>query len=376
VEEAMAEGDDSRWGSVLPHDAEEAALSQRSWRDDYTEKGTIGRGGFGRVIRVIDRGANVEVALKEPQATDPESLRRFRREVETQKSINHPNVMPILASGYSWFVMPVAESTLRAKAPEMFELEACLAFQQAAQGLRALHEKGLVHRDVKPENVLLLGEGGRRWVVSDLGLVRRPVDETTGQPTVGFWGTPDFAAPEALAGIHDLRPAADVYSLGRVVAWALTGRTNGKVPDPWLELVSRMTQSYLAERPSVDDVIRGLTEIREKLRLLRRSAWGKDVSDLSDDEVQVLGGVLNSLQTPEDDVQEVAFFHAIAKQCSGYLPGGVRIQLKLLETRGMIAPPQGWSDAWLITPTGWQWLFANQHRVQVRKLPSDDDVPF
>ena len=201
----------------------------------------------------------------------------------------------------------------------MFELEACLAFEHVARGLRALHERGLVHRDLKPENILLLGgEAGRRWVISDFGLVRRPIGETTGQPTVGFWGTPDFAAPEALAGVHDLTAAADIFGFGRVIAWALTGKTNGKVPEPWLELVSRMSQAYLTERPSVDDVIRGLATIRERLRSLRRSAWGKEAPDLSDDDAQVLGAILNSLQTPQGERQEVAFFHMIAKNCRDF----------------------------------------------------------
>ena len=167
----MSDSSDSRIGSVLPEVEEPPEPSSRkAWKASYTEKGTIGKGGFGRVERVADVRTGAELALKEPQSQDDEALRRFRREVELQQGIHHPNVMPIVDAGYDWFVMPVADTTLAAKAAEMFPLEVCMAFEQATTGLQAIHEKGIIHRDMKPENILLLNRDGiKRWVISDFG---------------------------------------------------------------------------------------------------------------------------------------------------------------------------------------------------------------
>ncbi|HEX9969403.1 MAG TPA: hypothetical protein VGB03_04625, partial [Acidimicrobiales bacterium] len=132
---------------------------------------------------------------------------------------------------------------------------------------------GIVHRDIKPANILLLGTGtGRRWVVADWGLGRRPRGDTTspGRTRVGVeYGTRGFAAPELAEDAHEATFAADVYSLGQVVGWALTGRwPHANVPlvpesGPWRGVVREATQLDPSKRPASANAL--LARVAEEL---------------------------------------------------------------------------------------------------------------
>jgi serine/threonine protein kinase len=354
------------------------ATSEKGWGEKYTKDGSIAEGGLGRVLRVLDRFDGTPLALKEPLFDDIESRRRFRREVEIQQSIEHKNVMPILDAGDDWFVMPIAEATLAEKAPELYELEVVAAFEQAVAGLQAAHAKGLVHRDVKPENLLLLAsdQRPRRWVVSDFGLVRRPSGNTTGPPTAGFVGTPGFCSPEQLAGVRELTAASDVYSLGRTLTWVLCGRVDVVAPEPWRGLSSRMCHPVITARPAIEDVIEGLGRVRQDLRRGRRDFWGKGPLDVSDDEAEVLGTITGCLNTPQGAEGEMAFLSEVKDKSPTLLPGGIWIQLKALEEKGLVIQESSWTEAWAITVEGWKWLRSNQHRLRIKKSVQDDDIPF
>lgn len=365
----------SGWGFGEEGDASFPSKG-RPWEERYTKQELLEEGGFGRILRVVDKGDGREFVVKEPRLADGESLRRFRREIETQAGIHDPHVMPVLDSGEDWFVMPYATVSLADRAPEMYPNEVLMAFEHAALGLHAAHSKGLVHRDVKPHNILLLldAESQRRWVVADFGLVRRPRGETTGMPTRGFVGTDAFAAPEARAAAHDAGPHADVYSLGRSLLWVLTGRVDGTAPEAWQPLTASMVADAIVERPTIDEVIVGLKKIRSDLLALRRANWGKSDSDLSNDEIEVLAAVLSELTTPNGEREQVAHLKDIVRACPTLFPAGVRIQLKSLEDRSLICVTD-WPEGWNVTDGGWTWLRANQHRLPIKR-PPPDDVPF
>jgi serine/threonine-protein kinase len=193
--------------------------------------GVAGRGGMGVVYSAIEERLERPVALKliaPMHAADAEFRERFERESRLAASIDHPNVVPIYAAGEEddrpFLVMRLVRGTdLQALLGERGRLELREATRIVAQvgaALDAAHAAGLVHRDVKPANVLLDGE---HVYLTDFGLTRLAGSETQLTETGRWMGTVDFAAPEQLqAGRADAR--SDVYALGCVLYAALAGR--------------------------------------------------------------------------------------------------------------------------------------------------------
>lgn len=144
----------------------------------------------------------------------------------------HAAVMPVLdvADDWTWYVMPLALGNLQELREQLDDAELLRAIDSAAWGLQAAHERGYSHRDVTPRNILALPDNsapaGRRWVIADFGLVRRPPGQTTAVLTRSgqVIGTGGFVAPEMLRdSALNAGSAPDVYGLGRVAAWATTG---------------------------------------------------------------------------------------------------------------------------------------------------------
>ena len=199
----------------------------------YRLDGLAGRGGMGVVYRATDPALERTVAIKvmAPWLIEDEAAhRRFVRESRLAASIQHPNVIPIHAAGEhegrAYIVMRFVEgSDLRALIRREGGLppeRAARIVAQVAAGLDAAHRAGLVHRDVKPANVLL--DGDDHAYLTDFGLTRGDWSTSGPQPTESgvFVGTSDYVAPEQIrGGAVDAR--ADIYSLGAVLYHALTG---------------------------------------------------------------------------------------------------------------------------------------------------------
>ncbi len=205
---------------------------------------SIGRGGFAEVWRAEHKDRPGElVALKRPRRSEI-ARARLRREVDVQRNLDHPHVMPVLAGGDDFLVMPLAEGNLEelwtaGMLGDDAEMVAADILGSVAGALTAAHSQGYIHRDISPRNILALPDpeapGGRRWVLADWGLVRRPAGQTRTRvtsPGQGL-GTAGYAAPETWGDGHSAGPPADVYSLGRVLAWLLTG----KDPAPNVQLL-------------------------------------------------------------------------------------------------------------------------------------------
>src|SRR5213596_733743 len=197
----------------------------------------IGRGGMGVIYRARQRHSRRIVALKRIlscHADSRETLMRFRREAQAAANLDHPNILPIYEvseseEGLPFFSMKFAGggSLLEAGPALRSEPRRTVALMaKVARAVQYAHGQGILHRDLKPGNILLDARG--EPLVSDFGLAKclEPTSNLT--RTLTAFGAPDYVAPEQVdpagAGSGKLGPAADVYSLGAILFDLLTGR--------------------------------------------------------------------------------------------------------------------------------------------------------
>jgi hypothetical protein len=205
--------------------------------NSYTVVGEIGRGGMGVVFNARDERLKRRVAIKvlPPELGFREEIRlRFLREAETAARLSHPHIVPIHSVGEApdglvYFVMAFVDGeSLGAKLKRRGRLppdEARRVMQETADALGAAHALGIIHRDVKPDNILLEGSRGR-VVVTDFGIAKA-LSSTTGPATLTATGvaigTPHYMSPEQAAGDREIDGRSDIYSLGVVAYQMLTG---------------------------------------------------------------------------------------------------------------------------------------------------------
>jgi YVTN family beta-propeller protein len=196
----------------------------------YRIEALIGRGGMGVVYRAHDLALDRDVALKllAPHlAADVSFRERFLKESRVAASLEHPNVVPIHDAGeidgQLYIVMRLVEgSDLKAVLREgpLDPARAVIVLQQIAGALDAAHTRGLVHRDVKPSNVLVTEDG--HAYLADFGLTRRLSDQAAGFDAGLSLGTPDYVSPEQIEG-KEVDGRADQYSLACLLHETLTG---------------------------------------------------------------------------------------------------------------------------------------------------------
>ncbi|MER5571848.1 protein kinase [Streptomyces goshikiensis] len=233
--------------------------SARGEKKDYRmARLPMAKGGQAAVFRAMHKASRIDVAFKRRLGQGQRERRRMRREIElAQRLGGHPHVMPVLdfSPDHSWFVMPMAQATAEERRSELLEPGRLRVLVDAvAAALAAAHEHGWLHRDIKPSNVLYLED---RWVLADWGIVRRPRGQTSdlGVLTHGAIGTEGFAAPELSAGAHEATFASDIYSLGQLIGWILTGtwpQPNVPLlppPGPWYGVVRRAAHLDPSARP-------------------------------------------------------------------------------------------------------------------------------
>jgi YVTN family beta-propeller protein len=201
----------------------------------YRIEAVAGEGGMGRVYRATQIALNRRVAVKliVPElAGDADFRARFQRESHLTASIEHPNVIPVYeageAEGRLFIAMRWVEGTdLRSVIVNEGRLDpdrAVAIVEQVAAALDAAHSGGLVHRDVKPANVMLTAtHGGEHVYLTDFGLTKKTASGTALTRTGHFVGTPDYMPPEQIKG-EPADARTDVYALGCLLFHALTGR--------------------------------------------------------------------------------------------------------------------------------------------------------
>jgi formylglycine-generating enzyme required for sulfatase activity/predicted Ser/Thr protein kinase len=200
----------------------------------------IGEGGFGVVYRARDAQLEREVALKllhAHLASAPDFVERFRREAKMAAALHHPNIVTMIdvgeQAGRYFLVMeyipgPSLSALLKEKGALPLS-QALAILRPLAQALDYAHAQGIIHRDVKPANILL-AEGGKRPVLTDFGLVKSTTEDTS--TTTGILlGTVEYMAPEQITG-QPPTPAVDLYALGVIAYQMLSGRVPfaGKTP--------------------------------------------------------------------------------------------------------------------------------------------------
>src|SRR5438067_4084283 len=208
---------------------------------------------MGEVYRGVDTGLNRRVAIKllsEKHRDSPELRARFIREGRAVAAISHPNVLQAFATGTfdgrPYIAMEFLEGTdlggIVEKTGPLSSIECAHAMLDAAQGLAAASKAGLIHRDVKPTNLVRLADG--KVKVTDFGLAK-PVDPGA-EPALTAMGvvvgTPDYIAPEQARG-EKIDERVDIYALGGTLYFLITGmppfRTGRPADDKYLKVVAR-----------------------------------------------------------------------------------------------------------------------------------------
>ena len=197
-------------------------------------RGLLGRGGFAEVYVAWDTRLKRELAVKtirEDLGATDQLRERFQREAEAVAKLRHPNIVPIYTvgeeRGVAFFTMPrIVGETLAAvleRDERMDARAACRIIAEAAGALEASHRDGVVHRDVKPENIMLEGSE-QRALMMDFGIAKTGTTQERNLTGTGmFVGTPDYMSPEQAAGERELDHRSDQYSLALVAFRMLTG---------------------------------------------------------------------------------------------------------------------------------------------------------
>ncbi|HEX6574860.1 MAG TPA: protein kinase, partial [Gemmatimonadaceae bacterium] len=259
-----------------PHENDLLARVAQAVAPAYDLKDEIGRGGSGIVYRAIDRRLKRDVALKilPPDLAFRSDIReRFLREAETAARLNHPNIVPIFSvddrDGLAWFVMALVEGgsisdRVRKHGPLPFS-DIRRVMREVADALGYAHDRGVVHRDIKPDNILLDSQTGRA-LVTDFGIARATTEGESRLTATGTAiGTPSYMSPEQCAGERNLDGRSDLYSLGAVGYYMITGQPPFDGPSTPVIMMKQVTERPASTSQSRRDVPRDLDAIVMKL---------------------------------------------------------------------------------------------------------------
>lgn len=244
---------------------------QSSLGSQYRLERELGGGGMSRVFLAEESALNRKVVIKvlPPEMVSGVNQDRFRREIQLAARLNHPHIVPLLAAGAAgdvlWYAMPYIEGeSLRVKLARGGELpvaETARILREVADALAYAHGQGVVHRDIKPDNVLL---SGRHALVTDFG-VAKAVSESSGahnMTSLGVaLGTPAYMAPEQASADPNVDFRADIYALGAMAYEMLVGSPPFTAMSAQAVLAAHITQTpapVSSHRPAVPQALNAI----------------------------------------------------------------------------------------------------------------------
>jgi eukaryotic-like serine/threonine-protein kinase len=243
----------------------------------------LGRGGMGRVVVAHDRALGRDVAIKLLESTDdPTARERFLREARSAARLHHPNVVAVYDTGEEDGRPYLVTELVRGRSlAELLRRDGPMAVDEAIgvtlgvlEGLAAAHRAGMVHRDVKPANVLLPDDGGVK--LSDFGIAKALDDAASELTAAGsVMGTPTYLAPELLSGSPP-SPASDLYSVGCLMYAQLTGSPPFATGEP-------LTIAYAHRNEPVPPIEQARSDLPPDLVAVLTRALEKDPADRFND---------------------------------------------------------------------------------------------
>src|SRR5919106_6581358 len=266
--------------------------------DHYQLEGEIGRGGMSVVYKARDLRLKRPVALKvlPPElAHDPAVATRFTREAQTSAHLSHAHIVPIYdvgeGNGIAYFVMALITggnlATLLAREPRQPIEEVRRLAWEVADALAYAHLRGVIHRDIKPDNILLDPDTGRA-MVTDFGIARAVESNTRLTVTGIAVGTPTYMSPEQAVGEREIDGRSDIYSLGVVAYQMLTGRVPFTAGNSMALLMK-----HVGERP------RPIAELRPDVPQPLRDAIERALAKEPDDRWPTAGALRDALTSLE-----------------------------------------------------------------------------
>ena len=248
----------------------------RQLGERYVIERELGRGGMGAVFLARDRKLDRPVALKvlpEEYAAQPDLRERFLRETRMAAGFSHPNIVPVFAIEESDRVLAFAMGFVEgeslaarvARDGPLGRRDAVRLLQDVSYALAYAHGRGVVHRDIKPDNIMIERATGRALVM-DFGIARAitPLNDKPGLTRVGdVVGTPEYMSPEQAAG-ESVDGRADLYSLGLVAWFAMAGRTAVTGESAQRILVKQLTEAIPPMASVRSDLPSALCDVVDK----------------------------------------------------------------------------------------------------------------
>ncbi len=256
----------------------------------YQVLGKIGAGAMAVVYKAKQLSLNRTVAIKvlpKRFTENPEYVERFYKEGQAAGKLNHPNIVQAVdvgeAGGYHYFVMEYVEGkTLYddLSAGKVFgEQEAIGIVIQVAEALRHAHSVGLIHRDVKPKNIMINKEGIVK--LADMGLARETTDIEAAKTEKGkAYGTPYYISPEQIRGEMDIDERADIYGLGATFYHLVTGRVPYMADDP-VDVMKKHLRDELIPPDHINTALSaGVSEVIEVMMAKKKEDRYRNVEEL------------------------------------------------------------------------------------------------
>ncbi|HEY6582025.1 MAG TPA: protein kinase [Rubrobacter sp.] len=313
--------------------------------DRYLLSGLLGAGGMGEVFLAHDRMLGRDVALKvlrEDYAKDAAFVSRFQREAVSAAALNHPHVVQVYDQGHTedgryYIAMEhVPGGNLKDRIDSTGPLEpaeAALLASQVADALGAAHERGIVHRDIKPQNVLL--DTAAEAKVADFGIaLAASTDPTSG--TNLLFGTPSYMSPEQAMG-EPVGPRSDLYSVGVVLYEMLTGSVPFEAEGPLATAMKHVTEPPLPPRKRNAYVPEGMDAVVMGLLAKKPEDRYESAAELVEDLRRSLAGLppafagaagySETVRTPAVGAAPLAANTEggeVTRACPGYLPSKPR----------------------------------------------------